>query len=141
MTGLKKLFLAAVLFVIPLNVFPQVSRGIVKESLTINSNILHKHVSYTIYLPFDYETSNRYYPVVYLLHGYTDNDMGWIQFGEANMIADEAIATQEIPAMILVIPDCGVSWYINNYDNSVRYEDFFFQEFIPYIESHYRIKS
>jgi S-formylglutathione hydrolase FrmB len=126
---------------IPLNIFPQISRGIVKEGLIINSNILHKGVKYTIYLPFDYETSNRYYPVLYLLHGYTDNDMAWIQFGEANMIADEAIAGREIPPMIIVMPDGGVSWYINNYNDSVRYEDFFFKEFIPYIESHYRIRT
>jgi S-formylglutathione hydrolase FrmB len=137
----KNILLIAVLLLIPLNIFPQVSRGSVKEGLIINSKILNKEVRYTIYLPFDYETSNRYYPVVYLLHGYTDNDMAWIQFGEANMTADEAIADREIPSMILVMPDAGVSWYINNYNGSVRYEDFFFQEFIPYIESHYRIRA
>ena len=136
-----KYFLPAILLLFTSNIYSQVSRGIVKEGLTINSRILHKDIRYTIYLPFDYETSNRYYPVVYLLHGYTDNDMGWIQFGEANMTADKAIAEQEIPAMILVMPDGGVSWYINNYNDSVRYEDFFFKEFIPYIESHYRIRT
>ena len=119
----------------------QVSHGVVKEGLIIDSKILSKEVRYTIYLPFDYETSSRYYPVVYLLHGYTDNDMGWIQFGEANLIADDAIAKREIPSMIIAMPDGGVSWYINNYNGSVRYEDFFFQEFIPYIESHYRIRQ
>ena len=67
--------------------------------------------------------------------------MAWIQFGEANLIADNAIANQEIPPMILVMPDGGVSYYINNFDNSVRYEDFFFQEFLPYIESNYRIRT
>ncbi len=117
----------------------QYSRGIVKEGLTVPSKILGKAVRYTIYLPFDYETSSRYYPVVYLLHGFTDNDIAWIQFGEANMTADELIAKQEIPSMILVMPDAGLSWYVNNYDGKVRYEDFFFKEFIPYIEHHYRI--
>jgi S-formylglutathione hydrolase FrmB len=67
--------------------------------------------------------------------------MGWIQFGEANLAADEAIAKREIPSMIIAMPDGGVSWYINNYNSSVRYEDFFFQEFMPYIESHYRIRQ
>ncbi len=119
----------------------QISHGTIQEGLTINSKILHKTVRYTIYLPYDYNTSNRYYPVVYLLHGYTDNDMGWTQFGEANRIADEGIANGDIPPMILVTPDAGVSWYINNFDGSVRYEDFFFKEFIPYIESHYRIRA
>jgi S-formylglutathione hydrolase FrmB len=136
-----KYLFAAVLLIFPSIIFPQVSRGTVKEGLTINSSILHRQVRYTVYLPFDYETSTRYYPVVYLLHGYTDNDMAWIQFGEANMIADEAIAGMEIPSMILVMPDGGVSWYINNYNDSVRYEDFFFKEFIPFIESHYRIRT
>jgi enterochelin esterase-like enzyme len=119
----------------------QDTRGVVKEGLTIESKTLGKPVRYTVYLPSDYDSSNRYYPVVYLLHGYTDNDMGWMQFGEAQMIADEAIANRVIPPMILIMPDAGVSWYINNYDNSVRYEDFFIKEFIPYIESKYRIRS
>jgi enterochelin esterase-like enzyme len=121
--------------------YPQVSRGVVKEGLTLESKTLGKPVRYTIYLPYDYSTSERYYPVVYLLHGYTDNDSAWIQFGEANLIADEAIANRAIPPMIIVTPDARVSWYINNYDNSVRYEDFFIREFIPYMESKYRIRS
>ncbi|HEY6187764.1 MAG TPA: alpha/beta hydrolase-fold protein [Pyrinomonadaceae bacterium] len=121
--------------------FSQVPRGVVKEGLTIDSKTLGKPVRYTVYLPSDYESSARYYPVVYLLHGYTDNDMGWMQFGEAQMIADEAIAERKIPPMILVMPDAGVSWYINNFDNSVRYEDFFIKEFIPFIESRYRIRT
>lgn len=119
----------------------QVSRGIVKEGLAVESQILGKKVRYTIYLPSDYETSNRKYPVVYLLHGYTDNDTGWLQFGEANLIADEAIAKREIPPMIIVMPDGGVSWYINNHDGTVKYEDFFFKEFIPEIEKLYRIRA
>jgi enterochelin esterase-like enzyme len=123
------------------NLFAQYAHGTVNEGLIIKSKILGKDVRYTVYLPFDYNTSERYYPVVYLLHGYTDNDMGWIQFGEANLIADKAIAEREIPSMILIMPDAGVSWYINNFDNSVKYEDFFIEEFIPYIESKYRIRA
>lgn len=119
----------------------QGSRGKVMEGLTIDSKILGKKMRYSVYLPFDYETSQRYYPVVYLLHGYTDNDMGWIQFGEAHIKADKAIAEGTIPPMIIVMPDAGVSWYINNHDNSVAYEDYFFEEFMTYIESKYRIRK
>lgn len=138
---MKKLFVLAFLFSVSLFAFAQYSRGTVKESLTIDSKILGKMVKYTIYLPFDYETSSRYYPVTYLLHGLSDSDYGWIQFGEANLIADECIANREIPPMILVMPDGGVSFYINNFDNSVRYEDFFIQEFMPFIEKTYRIRA
>lgn len=130
------------LFLLLYNTVPALTpSGIVKEGLKIESKILGKPVRYTIYLPSDYESSERLYPVVYLLHGYTDNDMGWLQFGEANTIADEAIANRSIPPMIIVMPDAGVSWYINNFDNSVRYEDFFIKEFIPAIESKYRVRQ
>lgn len=121
--------------------FGQVTRGIVKEGLTIESKILGKSIRYTIYLPFDYSTSDRYYPIVYLLHGYSDNDMGWLQFGEANMIADECIANRTIPPMIIAMPDGGLTWYINNYNGSTNYEDFFIKEFIPAIESKYRVRT
>ncbi len=116
------------------------SQGQVQEGLKVESKILGKEVRYTIYLPPDYQTSSRRYPVVYLLHGYTDNDTGWLQFGEINQTADRAIAEQQIPPMIIVMPDGGVSWYINDYQGKVRYEDFFFQEFIPYIDATYRTR-
>ena len=60
--------------------------GKVMESLMFESKLVGYPVEYTIYLPADYETSNRSYPVLYLLHGYSDDETGWIQFGEANMI-------------------------------------------------------
>ncbi len=123
----------------PVGVFGE-SHGFVKEGLTMESEILGKEVRYTVYLPFDYQSSHRWYPVVYLLHGYTDSDFGWIQFGEAHLIADRAIAAGEIPPMILVLPDGGVSWYIDNYDGSVQYGTFLTEEFIPHIESEYRIR-
>lgn len=139
--GTKRLSIILITFIIATSSFAQISRGIVKESLTIDSKILGKEVKYTIYLPHDYETSNRYYPVVYLLHGLNDNEVGWIQFGEANRIADECIANGEIPPMILVMPDGGVSYYINSFDGKVKYEDFFMNEFIPFIEKKYRIHA
>ena len=138
---MRKLILVIVFITTSMSLTAQVSRGKVLEGLKMESKILGKEVRYTVYLPFDYETSERYYPIVYLLHGYTDNDMGWIQFGEVNMLADDAIAEHEIPPMILVMPDAGVSWYINNYDGSINYEDFFIQEFMPSIESKYRIRK
>lgn len=115
--------------------------GIVKESLTVKSKILGKDINYTVYLPFDYYTSNRSYPVLYLLHGYTDNETSWIQFGEVNTIADKLIAAGKCPPMIIVMPDGGLTWYINNYNKSISYEDAFFTEFLPGIEETYRIRA
>ncbi|HYE57305.1 MAG TPA: alpha/beta hydrolase family protein [Rhodothermales bacterium] len=118
----------------------QPARGLVREGLTMPSAILGAPVRYTIYLPPGYETSQRAYPVVYLLHGYTDDDTAWIQFGEADRIADAALAAGEIPPMILVMPDGGLSWFINDHGGRVRWEDMFVEEFIPHVETTYRVR-
>jgi S-formylglutathione hydrolase FrmB len=113
-------------------------QGLVKESLKVKSAALGKDVEYNIYLPADYDKSNRQYPVLYLLHGYGDDETGWTQFGEAQIIADKLQG--EVAPMIIVMPDAGVSWYINSYDGKVKYEDFFIKEFIPYIDANYRTR-
>jgi len=115
--------------------------GQVIEEKSVKSSILNRSVNYTIYLPADYRVSDRTYPVVYLLHGYTDDNTGWLQFGEVNRYADKAIADGTIPPMIIVMPDADSSWYINAYDGKENYEDFFIKEFIPSIEKTYRIKA
>jgi enterochelin esterase-like enzyme len=115
--------------------------GQVLEGLKLKSAILGRDVAYAVYLPPDYATSTRRYPVVYLLHGYTDNESGWIQFGEINLAADRAIAEREIPPMIIVMPDGGVSWYINDLAGKFRYEDMFVQELIPHIDAAYRTRA
>jgi enterochelin esterase-like enzyme len=115
--------------------------GILKESLKVKSATLGKEVEYCIYLPSDYETSSRRYPVLYLLHGYSDDETGWTQFGEAHLIADRTIASGEAPPMIIVMPDAGVSWYVNSADGKVMYEDFFIKELIPFVDSTYRTRS
>jgi len=117
------------------------SQGIVKEKQVIKSAILNKDVHYSIYLPSDYNTSQRAYPVTYLLHGYGDADDGWIQYGEVNRLADDAIATGKIPPMIIVTPDGFTGFYINSADGKLNYEDFFVKELIPYIEKTYKVKT
>jgi S-formylglutathione hydrolase FrmB len=124
----------------PLAAQDAISQGRVVEGLQFQSQILGKAVKYAVYLPPDYETSKRRYPVVYLLHGYTDDESGWVQFGEIQFAADRGIASREIPPLIVAMPDGGVSWYINDYQNKVCYEDMFVQEFIPQIDANYRTR-
>ncbi|WP_034257606.1 alpha/beta hydrolase [Adhaeribacter aquaticus] len=106
----------------------------------MKSKLLGTEVKYTIYLPADYNTSQRNYPVVYLLHGGGDDDTGWVQFGEIQRYADQAIASGEIPPMIIITPDAKRTYYINDYQGKVRYEDMFVQELIPFIDSKYRTR-
>jgi len=117
------------------------AQGFVKEKQVIKSTILNKDVHYSIFLPSDYYTSERAYPVTYLLHGYGDADDGWIQFGEVNRLADDAIKAGKIPPMIIVTPDGFTSFYINTADGKLNYEDFFIKELIPHIEKTYKVKA
>lgn len=107
----------------------------------MNSEILKMERKFAVYLPPDYETSERSYPVLYLLHGSGDDQTGWVQFGEIRHIADKAILEGSATAMIVVMPDAntGQRGYTNAPGNW-NYEDFFFEEFMPYVEKEFRIK-
>lgn len=117
------------------------SQSAVFESISFDSGKLGRKISYSIYLPSDYNTSERNYPVLYLLHGYTDNETSWIQMGQMKTIADRTIANGDAVPMIIVMPDAWDTWYVNQQDGKVPYEDMFFEELIPYMEKHYRIRS
>tara|TARA_Y100000310_G_scaffold345440_1_gene465042 strand:- start:3758 stop:4618 length:861 start_codon:yes stop_codon:yes gene_type:complete len=135
----KLLSLVAVLAVC--NTYAQY--GKVYDDLSVESKILKSQRKFAIYLPPDYESSQRSYPVLYLLHGATDNHTGWVQFGEVRRIADEAINSGKATPMIIVMPDADTErmGYFNSIDEKWRYEDFFFEELMPYVEKTYRIKG
>ena len=117
--------------------------GKVYDNLSLKSKLLNMDRKYAIYLPPDYETSQRTYPVLYLLHGGGDDQTGWVQFGEVQYITDKAIREGTATPMIIVMPDAntGRRGYMNDATNTWKYEDFFFQELMPFVEKTYRIKA
>jgi len=136
---MKKLLITIICLTFFLSSFAQ--KGKVTESIEFQSKIVSYPVKYTVYLPVDYETSQRSYPVLYLLHGYSDDETGWIQFGEANQIADKGIASGDFPPCIIIIPDGKVTWYCNSADSKDRWEDMFITELIPFVEKKYRVRA
>lgn len=138
---MKKPILFFIAFLVSASLTAQT--GKVLDNLSLPSKILKGDRKYAVYLPPGYETSQRSYPVLYLLHGAGDDQTGWVQFGEVLHIADKAINEGTATPMIIVMPDAktGQMGYFNSIKNDWRYEDFFFDEFMPYIEKTYRIKS
>jgi enterochelin esterase family protein len=60
---------------------------------------------YYVYTPPDYEKSGKQkYPVLYLLHGFSDDASGWTAVGRANVILDNLIAQGKAKPMIVVMP-------------------------------------
>lgn len=135
--------LSAILVFILLPFISAAQQGKVFDNLSFPSKILKADRKYAVYLPPDYNTSERSYPVLYLLHGSGDDQTGWVQFGEVLHMADKAIKEGTATPMIIVMPDAntGKRGYFNHPDGEWRYEDFFFEELMPYVEKTYRIKK
>lgn len=117
--------------------------GKVFDELTLKSKILKMERKYAIYLPPDYDLSERSYPILYLLHGLSDNQTGWVQFGEVQHIADKAIQSGKATPMIIAMPDAdtNIIGYNNTIDGQWNYEDFFFDEFMPHVEDKFRVRK
>jgi enterochelin esterase-like enzyme len=123
------------LVLLPLNIFmiftlsAQPKQGTVIESIILKSSILKKEMKLNIYLPPNYDTSQSRYPVVFLLHGMGQNYMDWVKQGNAKRTTDSLIALKAMPDMIFV-----------NSAEGYNYEDYFFKELIPYVDSTYKTK-
>ena len=117
------------------------------EEHTMKSEALGTERNYTVYLPAGYDlNTERTYPVLYLLHGMDGTNKDWYERGHAKEVMDQLTASGEACEMIIVTPDAGGNimegkW--NGYFDMEgwHYEEFFFGEFVPMIESTYRIKA
>jgi S-formylglutathione hydrolase len=99
-----------------------------------------------VYLPPSYKAEpNRRYPVVYLLHGFTDDVDHWWgvvpHFVSVPKSMDKALASGATNDMILVMPNAFTRYFGSMYSSSVTtgdWEAFIAGELVAYIDSHYR---
>ena len=108
----------------------------------INSRILKQAVHYCVQLPPDYDAKDpapRRYPVLYFLHGLGQNEQTLFSTGGWSVIEDLR-RQHKIADFLVVAPEGKRSFYINSPGNKLRYSDFFLQEFMPHIESKYRVR-
>jgi S-formylglutathione hydrolase FrmB len=111
----------------------------------LNSRVLNAPVHYCVYLPARYDAGAakhpaQTYPVLYFLHGLGDNERTLFNSGGWTLL-DDLRRQHKIGEFLIVAPEGGRTFYINSADGSVRYSDFFLQEFIPLIEAKYRISK
>lgn len=116
-----------------------VSSGTELRDLKLQSAVLGKEIAYSVYLPEGYDPS-RQYPVLYMLNGASGNNNDWLQQG---LVASYAASAGK--DMVIVFPngcpDGFDSFYINGYNNGgLNYEDLFFSELLPKVESDFNIK-
>jgi enterochelin esterase-like enzyme len=112
-----------------------------------------------IYLPPDYESSKRRYPVLYLQHGGGEDESGWVRQGKANFILDNLIASGSTLPMIVVmangyathtgyqVPDLtaepfGSQAFIKVMEERMgAFEDDMTQVLIPFVDKRFRTLS
>lgn len=108
----------------------------------ITSAVLNQTMKYNIVLPNDYYiNTERYYPVLYLLHGMNGNNNSWTNEGNVKEIVQNAIMHDVIESIIVVMPNAFNTFYVDGYQSGLKYETYFYEEFLPYIEDTYRINS
>ncbi len=113
--------------------------GTVLADQTLTSRILMTQMKYSIYLPKDYDETKEY-PILYILHGMWSHNNEWFTGGALNAYAS-AYAENGGRDMIIVSPDGKDYFYCNGYTPGINYMSYFFEEFIPHIESTYAVKA
>jgi S-formylglutathione hydrolase FrmB len=111
----------------------------------LNSRILKRPVHYCVYIPAGYDAGAakhpaQTYPVLYFLHGLGDNERTLFNSGGWTML-DDLRQQHKLGEFLIVAPEGGRSFYINSADGSALYSNFFLREFMPLIETKYRISK
>jgi enterochelin esterase-like enzyme len=117
------------------------------------SGVVGDERDFFVYTPPGYDPrAKRSYPVLYLLHGFSDDATGWTAVGRANVILDNLIAQGKATPMIIVMPlgygapeivvqgpgAFGTDLRKRNYD---RFMQALFTEVIPQVETTYRVSK
>ena len=102
------------------------------DTIAVLSSKMKKEIKTVVIVPENYSTK-KHYPVVYLLHGYSDNYAKWVK----TVPSIKTLSTER--QMIIVCPDGGFSsWYMDSpVDSEFQYESFIVKDLIPYIDTHF----
>jgi len=113
-----------------------------KKDFEIKSTAMKQTMKYSVWLPPKFD-ANKAYPILYLLHGYGDDNNSWlsnttqygmVHGGNAAEIAARYVKTGGTP-MIIVMPDGLVSFYLGDY------ETYLHEELMPKVEADYKFSG
>jgi enterochelin esterase-like enzyme len=136
--------------------------GLPWEVQNVPHGVVHHHFYHSklanddrdlyVYTPPDYDPhEKREYPVLYLLHGFSDDASGWTAVGRANVILDNLIAERKDKPMIVVMPfgygDMEVIGQRSLHDRDLAwrnlslFSNMLLDEVVPQVETWYRVKK
>jgi len=98
------------------------------------STHLDRDMPYYIYLPSDYASAGRRYPVLYMLHGGGGHREEWVAYGLIDA-ADKQIQIQNLAPMIIVLPQGDRSWWVNETNTGARWGDYLARDLVHHIDT------
>lgn len=121
------------------------------------SNVVGDNRDYYVYTPPGYDpNANSSYPVLYLLHGFSDDASAWASVGKANLILDSLIDEGKSKPMIVVMPlgygapqiverprgpGSGFSNASLREENFSKFQRALLEEIVPRVEKTYKVDS
>jgi len=124
--------------------FQNVSHGEVRHH-SYFSKPLGRVRELAVYTPPGYdERARTKYPTLYLQHGSGDNQDTWTTHGKAHWILDNLLAQHRAKPMILVMMDghAAIPGSVSAMTNNTSlFERDLFEEVLPFVEKHYRVKA
>jgi enterochelin esterase family protein len=131
-----------------------VAHGAITEHF-YTSAIIGDRRNYYVYTPPNYDPRGaERYPVLYLLHGLSDDASGWVSAGRANVILDNLIADRRATPMVVVMTlGYGAPQILDGFYwgrqidsalwrlNTTRFTDALLKEVIPQVERRYRVAT
>ncbi len=102
------------------------------DTISVYAEKMKKEIKTVVIKPENY-SKKKQYPVIYLLHGYSDNFAKWVN----TVPAVKELATQY--GILFVCPDGGYSsWYLDSpVDPEFQYESFITKDLINFIDKQY----
>lgn len=109
-----------------------------RQDLEIYDSINDRFWTYNVLLPPEY-SENKYYPVLYLLHGKSSHSGIWTSL-DIIKIADYYYS-HSFPHLIIIMPDGEDTYYVDDYYKEIKYESFFKNIFLPTVEKNFPISG
>lgn len=123
-----------------------VEHGQIRE-IYYQSSVTGKQRRMFVYTPPQYEAQpKKKFPVLYLQHGYTENETGWSRQGRCGLIMDNLLSEGKALPFIIVMDNGEISY--NSQQGGPQnvfgvafttFPKILMEDIIPYVESHFRV--
>lgn len=102
-----------------------------------HSPVLDRDMPYRIYLPPNYATSGKRYPVLYMLHGLSGSYDEWIDY-KIFEITDDLINKGQIKPLIIVLPSGDQEYWVDHANGGPQYGLYVAHDVVGHIDATYR---